>query len=172
MSHYAPGKVTEPAGGGQEPRDSIWSVKRKYADTFFATLFTLWIGAAAGMTTTYLNDHGKPEGQTAAEYILRVALDNLLEMGAATIAIVVIAMMMTPPLTLAGGAIVITYESLKARWVTPVIQKHEARGEARGIAQGEERANERWNAWLERRQQAEANNQPFDEPPPTQPTQS
>ena len=53
----------------------------------------------------------------------------------------------------------ITYTGMKERWVKPVIRRHEARGEAR--------ANQRWREWWERRQKAEANNLPFDEPPPS-----
>lgn len=149
--------------GGREPRDSIWSIRRKHADTFFATLFTLWTATAMAVSFAHRIDHSRPENQHAAEYITRAALEILIMMGPATIAIVVVAMILTPPLTIAGGAIVITYESLKARWVTPVIERHEARGEARGEA----RANQRWNEWWERRQEAESNNLPFDEPPPS-----
>ena len=40
--------------------------------------------------------------------------------------------------------------------------------EERARQEGEERANQRWEAWLRRRNEAEANNQPFDEPPPSE----
>ena len=35
------------------------------------------------------------------------------------------------------------------------------------IDQGKKEANQRWEAWLKRREEAEANNLPFDEPPPS-----
>ena len=57
----------------------------------------------------------------------------------------------------------ITFAAAKARWVTPVIERHEARGEAKGIA----KANAQWEDWWNRRQEAEANDLPFDEPPPS-----
>ena len=45
-------------------------------------------------------------------------------------------------------------------------------GREEGLAEGEERGQkaerQRWEAWLQRRNEAEANNQPFDEPPPSQ----
>ena len=51
---------------------------------------------------------------------------------------------------------------ITANWVTPYIQKAEARGEARGEA----RSNAEWRAWLERKDAAEAQGLAFDEPPP------
>ena len=46
---------------------------------------------------------------------------------------------------------------ITANWVTPYIQKAEARGEAR--------SNAEWRAWLERKDAAEAQGLAFDEPP-------
>ena len=42
----------------------------------------------------------------------------------------------------------------------------EARGEERGVAIGEERGVARSKAWYARKQRAEDNDEPFDEPPP------
>ena len=63
---------------------------------------------------------------------------------------------------------------ITANWVTPYIQKAEARGEARGRAkgvsegfsQGVAKRNAEWRAWLERKDSAEAQGLAFDEPPP------
>ena len=41
-----------------------------------------------------------------------------------------------------------------------------AEGHAVGIAEGEQRLHLRWEAWLQRQQEALANGIPFDEPPP------
>ena len=40
------------------------------------------------------------------------------------------------------------------------------RAEERGRAQGEERANRRWVEWNQRREEAEATGEPFNEPLP------
>ena len=40
-------------------------------------------------------------------------------------------------------------------------------GRTEGRAEGRHEQQERWLQWLERRQQAEANGLPFDEPPPS-----
>ena len=67
---------------------------------------------------------------------------------------------------------------ITANWVTPYIQRAEARGEARGraegisegrslgISQGVAKSNAEWRAWLERKDAAEAQGLTFDEPPP------
>ena len=36
------------------------------------------------------------------------------------------------------------------------------------IAEGQQKADAEWEAWLRRRDEAQANGQPFDEPPPSQ----
>lgn len=145
-------------------RESVWSVRRKHADTFFATLYTLWSALAIIIVAFYVKDQVKLPGMNTAEWITRSAPDILPELGAATLPIVLISMAANRPLTTAGGAIVITYEAMRQRWVTPVIQRHEARGRA----EGEARANKQWIEWWNRRQEAEANGLPFDEPPPSE----
>ncbi len=52
--------------------------------------------------------------------------------------------------------------------IPPAVKKLKEQGRAEGRA--EERAE--WEAWLMRRNEAEANNRPFDEPPPSQQSQS
>ena len=55
---------------------------------------------------------------------------------------------------------------ITANWVTPYIQKVEARGRAEGISQGVAKSNAEWRAWLERKDAAEAQGLAFDELPP------
>ena len=51
----------------------------------------------------------------------------------------------------------------------PMLKKWiEERAREEGRQEGEERANQRWETWLQRRNEAEANNLPFDEPPPSE----
>ena len=67
----------------------------------------------------------------------------------------------------------LSWEVLRAMvLLAPMLKKwieERARQEGRdeGRQEGEERANQRWEAWLQRRDEAEANNLPFDEPPPS-----
>ena len=47
------------------------------------------------------------------------------------------------------------------------IAKAEAKGKAEGIAEGIVKRDREWTAWNERRLDAAAKGQPFDEPPPS-----
>ena len=64
----------------------------------------------------------------------------------------------------------LSWEVLRAMvLLAPMLKKWiEERARQEGLAEGEERANQRWKAWLKRRDEAEANNLPFDEPPPSE----
>ena len=180
-----PDHVPRPARQHQEPRESIWSVRRKHADTFFATLFTLWIVVATATTAIHLDTHPIPANTQTAEWIARAALNILLKLGPSTIAVVMIAMILNRPLTITGDVIVITYAAAKERFVYGPRRRSEealaeakaqakaqtkkalAEAKAQGMAQGMAQANEKWEAWLERKEAAETNGKPFDEPPPS-----
>ena len=56
----------------------------------------------------------------------------------------------------------VIYQSLVNRFVTPVIDRHIATGRA----QGEQARDDLWRAWLQRKQEAEAQGLEFNEPPP------
>ena len=62
----------------------------------------------------------------------------------------------------AGGLVLSLYHMIANRWVTPVVEAHIAEGEARGQAENQIV----WEAWNQRRLDAEAQDIPFDEPPP------
>ncbi len=58
------------------------------------------------------------------------------------------------------------YEDLADRFVRPVIERHQKVGRAQGRAEGAQAQNELWQAWLQRKEQAEAQELDFNEPPP------
>ena len=64
----------------------------------------------------------------------------------------------------------VIYQSLVNRYVRPVIERHEARGRAQGRAEGHTEGaqvqNGLWNAWLQRKEAAEAQGIEFNEPRP------
>ena len=56
------------------------------------------------------------------------------------------------------------------RWQDRLDEKRRmAIGEARGIAIGAARSDAKWRAWYQRRFEAQARGEPFDEPPPNPP---
>ena len=68
----------------------------------------------------------------------------------------------------------LSWEVLRAMvLLAPMLKKWiEERARQEGLAEGEERGQkaerQRWETWLKRRNDAEANNQPFNEPPPSE----
>ena len=60
----------------------------------------------------------------------------------------------------------VVYQSLVNTFVKPVIERHQKVGRAQGIAEGAQAQNELWHAWLRRKEQAEAQELEFNEPPP------
>ena len=149
-----------------EPRESIWSIRRKHTDTFFTTLFTLWLTAAVIITLIYVNDHQKPETMTNTQWVMRSIVAILPELGGITIALVLVSMILNRRLRIAGAVIVLTYEKLKEMMVLSQRRKFRAEGQVLGEALGEARAHKAWTEWLERKQAAERNQLPFDESPP------
>jgi hypothetical protein len=71
------------------------------------------------------------------------------------------------------AAIMAIYQLLTNAFTKPVIERHTAKGRTEGRtegrAEGRAEANRQWQEWNQRRMDAEANNRPFDEPPPSQP---
>ena len=82
------------------------------------------------------------------------------------IAIAIIAMLLTRPLNLTGELLMSLYQAMVNRFVTPVIEAHEARGRAEGVEIGRAAERTEWQKWNRRRMDAEAQGRPFDEPPP------
>ena len=74
-----------------------------------------------------------------------------------------------------GGVVVVTAKYLGNKFVKPVIAGHRAKGREEGLAeglelgliQGEDRERRRWTRWNNRRLEAEARGETFDEPPPS-----
>ncbi len=58
------------------------------------------------------------------------------------------------------------YQAMVNRFVIPVIEKHRDEGRAEGRVEGRVQTNAAWQAWNQRRVDAEARGLPFDEPPP------
>lgn len=160
-----------PATPQLEERESIWSISRKDARTFFRLVSLLWLAAIIYLCRQAAQDPmaewnaaaaapGTPWHQYAGDFIIAV----LRELNLIAIGIAIIAMLLTRPLNIAGELLMTLYQAMVNRFVMPVIEAHKDAGRAEGRAT--ERAE--WEQWLKRRTEAEARGQPFDEPPPSQ----
>ncbi len=52
--------------------------------------------------------------------------------------------------------------------IPAAVKKLKEQGRQQGRVEGRQEERAEWEAWLQRRNEAEANNQPFNEPPPSQ----
>ena len=154
----APAVLSRPERDREEPRNIVWSVKKKHAETFFATLFTLWTILAIATSVQYFADTPKPTNIETAEWLARSALIISSKMGGTTVLVVLAALLLTPSLTVVGGIIVLSYEAFKLRFVTSQRQKL--------LAEGRAQSDQASREWWQRKQTAEAAGQPFEEPPP------
>ena len=163
-------RLLPPATPQPEEREAVWSVGRRDARTFFRLLSLLWVAGlsyVAYRTPRYPPDPENISGwQVAGDFIVA----TLGEFGPVAIGIVIIAMLLTRPLNVTGELLMSLYQAMVNRYVIPVIERHRAEGRAEGRVEGraEERAERdaEWLQWLRRREDAEAQGLPFDEPPP------
>lgn len=65
------------------------------------------------------------------------------------------------------AGIMALYQFLTNTLTKPAIERQRARGRKEGREEGVAETNRRWEEWLQRRNEAEAAGQPFDEPPPS-----
>ena len=167
-------KILPPATPQPEDRESIWSIYRRDARTFFRLVGLLWLAALVYVGYKTLNEPAaqwrsatsESWWQTAGDFALAV----LHDFSGVGIGIAILSMLLTRPLNLTGELLMSLYQFMVNNFVNPVIEARRAEGRAEGRVEGraEGRAEERaaWREWNRRRLDAEAQGQPFSEPPP------
>ena len=162
-----------PATPQLDERESIWSISRKDARTFFRLVSWLWLAAIVYLCRRAAQDPaaewnaataapGTPWYQYAGDFVIAV----LGELNLIAIGIAIMALLLTRPLNIAGELLMTLYQAMVNRFVMPVIEAHKAEGHAQGRAEGRATERAEWQKWLKRRMDAEAQGRPFDEPPP------
>ncbi len=151
----------------QPERESIWSIGRKWLPWYLAIIFVLTIGWTA-FTAWYELTQGERAG------IAEIA--NVVVKGTAPAAplIPIYALFLVTMLDVAGGVSVVTARYLGDKFLKPLIEKRKEEGRQQGLEEGREKGLEegreeerlRWIGWNRRREEAERNDEPFDEPPP------
>ena len=172
-----------------EERESIWSISRKDARTFFRLVSWLWLAAVVYLCRRTAQDPAAEWKATAAmpgaawpDYAGDFVLAVLGELSLIAVGIAIIALLLTRPLNIAGELLMTLYATLVNRFVMPVIEAHKdegraegeviglAKGEKIGLAKGEEiglaKGRAEWREWNRRRMDAADQGRPFDEPPP------
>ena len=134
--------------------------------TFFKTATLLWTVALLFIITRTLTDSDIRNETPTIRSIAQAAEQVLEDFSKIALGVVVIAMLATPPISFVGDVLMGIYHFIVNRWVRPAIEEHEARGETIGEARGRAVMHAEWQAWNQRRMDAEANGESFDEPPP------
>ena len=143
-------------------REAIWSVPRPFVFAYFALVTGLgW------PTLTYILWQTAPSvaavwWQWPFELVIAAAPQGLVVGGGIA---------MYALFTVQGAAfLMVLYDYAINRWVKPVIKRHQdagrAEGREEGIALGRKESSQEWRAWLQRKNAAESQGLPFDEPPP------
>ena len=155
-------KILPPATPQPEDRESIWSIYRRDARTFFRLVGLLWLAALVYVGYKTLNEPasewqtapGGPWWQTAGDFALAV----LHDFSGVGIGIAILSMLLTRPLNLTGELLMSLYQFMVNNFVNPVIEARRDEGRRENAR--------RWRAWNRRRINAEAQGLPFTEPPP------
>ena len=136
-----------------DDREAIWSIPR----TFQVIYFLIFIGVCVPMIADIARENIAAYPGAGWITLARETSSEFATVGVGAAIGSLIAVQ--------GVAIVVSlYHIITNRFTIPAIEKHRAEGRA----EGEEQTNQAWREWLRRRDEAEAQGIPFDEPSPDQ----
>ncbi len=140
-----------------DDREAIWSIPR----AFQVIYFLMFIGACVPMIVGIVLD--EIAAAPGAGWV-RLARESAAEFAAVGVGAAIGSL-----IAMQGVAIIVSlYHIITNRFTIPAIEKHRREGRKEGITEGVEQSNQAWRDWLIRRDEAEAQGLPFDEPPPDQ----
>lgn len=165
-------------------RESIWSVAQRWLPWCLGLIFSLTIGWIAFIAWV--------EGTSQGHDNIAGTIIAVVNKGASAVPLIVISAMFTvTALDTTGGGIMVTYrwlsnkilkpqeERIRAKAQKEVQEEAKAQGLSQGLSQGlaqgltqgqkegREQMQRMWEDWFRRREEAEREGEPFDEPPPT-----
>lgn len=148
---------------GNPPRESPLSVARKWLPWCAALIFAMTVGWTALVAWAEVTG-GQERG------VVDIAIAVVSKAASATPLIVIYAIMIVSSLDFSGGFAVVTAKFLTDKFLEPWREKRRERmraeARAEGRAEGQDEERRKWADWNCRRMEAEANGDPFDEPPP------
>ncbi len=132
-------------------RESIWSVAREVKTLYFLAFIVLVV---LGIGLLTWREVTQSDGAGPLEILLAIWEDS--------------AKIVTTSVGLSVvGAEIVRYVMVLARHLEERLERVRERRRAEGREEGREEANARWEAWNARREAADAQGLPFDEPPPS-----
>ena len=134
--------------GDRDERDSIWSVARGAISLYFALFTSLFIVGIALLI--WKGDPPTGDWASLALYVWQGSAPNALSSAAFSIIIIE-----------AGRGLMVM-----AGWLEAKLKQRQERRLAEARAEARAETNAKWRAWYERMLEAQAKDDPFDEPPP------
>ena len=142
-----------------ENREAIWSVPTPLKTAYFVVAILLWLSVLIDIAA---ENSAAATGNHWQRIVGTVVRESATEFAPAGIGIAIAALVIVQ-----GGFLIMSlYHAIVNRFVLPVIAEHKATGRAEGQAEARAANNQEWRDWLQRRDDAEAKGEPFDEPPP------
>ena len=152
-----------PSRPGDADREAIWSIPRPFRHIYFVILSLIW-------WPNFFIKAAERQDQWTGEPLWLMPAKVFEAAGPELVAIGLAGAIATLVLVQGASYPMVVYQSLVNTFVTPVIERHEARGraegKAQGIAQGQQEQNTLWRTWLQRKLEAEAQGLEFNELPP------
>lgn len=116
-----------------EEHVSVWSIRRNDAGTFFIIVGALWLVGLARISYKAMEHSDAP---LAGWESVDIALVVWGEIGTVAVGAAAMAVLLTRPVNMLGGAAMTLYQAMVNRYVIPLIERHKAEGRAEGIEQG------------------------------------
>lgn len=143
-----------------DARESPLSVARKWLPWCLVLIFAMTIGWTALVAWEEVSNGNHTNLRQTAIAIVHKAAPAVPFM-------VMYAIMTVTVADLLGGSAVVTAQYLRRKFLKPLIEKQKAEGRA----EGHDEEWIRWSDWNRRRMEAEAAGVPFNEPPPSKPSE-
>ena len=142
-----------------EDREAMWSVPRPFKHAYFALMVVF---CTPPLVVIIVEQATSIKPQIWWMNVIVVIIESATRFAPVGLGVAV-AMLVIVHI----GAIVMSlYHVITNRFAKPVIESHEARGRAEGRAEGHTAERAAWRDWLNRKNAAETQGLPFDEPPP------
>jgi TRAP-type C4-dicarboxylate transport system permease small subunit len=137
--------------------ESVWTVARAWLSWCLTLVFAITLGWS---TFAWWVEATQFSHSTRSQ----LAIATVNKSSPAIPLIVALSIMAVTLADVLGGGILVTKRFLEEKFLNPWLEKRKA--EARAEAERADRVNRHWRAWNQRRLKAEANGEPFNEPPP------
>ena len=154
----------------EDERTAIWSIPKPLVPVYFVAFIgtSIWTIYEIVQVRSFQHCGLVWTIRAASERDCLTTWNALVREVAAEYAPVGVGLAIGTLITMHGVAVIMAlYQFLTNTLTRPAIERHIAKGRKKGREEGRAETNQRWEEWLQRRTDAEANGRPFDEPPPS-----